>query len=84
MSDKINVEEIFSKCAIWDKLDIEDQLALKFASKLLVEVVVDKCAENAKAEDKGEFDREAGGIWVSNPVVDKQSILQVNQMVQYE
>ena len=89
MSDTINIQEILNKhCGKhrFDSMEIED---ISSAIKEIVEAVVDKCAEECKTVTTdsctGELYRNTvpSGYDVHESV-DKESILQVKQMINYE
>lgn len=56
------------------------------AIKEIVEAVVDKCAEEAETEDIGGIvlDHDGDSIWSSHEIVNKKSILNVKQQIEYE
>jgi len=99
MSDKINVEEILRKHIplLADSLKQANGTASKLqaAIKEIVEVVVDKCAENVNTtiyygndpdtkDDKYVFMYDNPNGPYEHICIDKQSILNVKQQVEYE
>lgn len=80
MSDKINVQNIFNKYGININLfDQNDLDKFAYATKEIVEAVVDKCAEEAEA-----IEGYNTGYSGSAASVDKDSILKVKNMIDYE
>lgn len=82
MSDKISVERMLDK----HELDLEHTTAsfrikVTAAIKEIVEAVVDKCAEKVKTKSIEKYDNHE--TYYENHI-DKQSILQVKQMINYE
>jgi hypothetical protein len=84
MSDKINIQEYFKKYSNLYQFEegapeyMLDKEDFANAVKEIVEAVVDKCLDHAKAKENP-ADFGTGEIWV-----DPQSILQVKQMIDYE
>lgn len=77
---KIHIEEILHNYTGLLSVKAPNQLheAYKAAIKEIVEVVIDQCAEEARAKENL-LDYGTGEIWV-----DKKSILQVKQQIDYD
>lgn len=99
--DKINIEDILSKHGVvWEtKIEGEEsQLSadlsdVKAAIKEIVELVIDKCAKEAKikdSKDRVRADLPTGSsfktteVLVPVMIIDKDSILNVKKMIDYE
>lgn len=78
---KINVEKILKQnnCFPFKAHSYNDILE---AIKEIIEAVVDKCAEEARTKTTSNFDGYESSDYFE--VVDKDSILQVKQMIDYE
>lgn len=90
MSDKINIQEMLLEHGGMRFVNLySNKLEFKEAIKKILEAVVDKCAENAETVTTdsctGELYRDSvpSGYDVHESV-DKDSILQVKQMINYE
>ena len=77
MSDKINIAEILDKHRTQKGGESEELMA---GIKEIVEAVIDRCVEEATVTHETVWSSQEG----SSYGVDKESILQVKQMIDYE
>jgi heterodisulfide reductase subunit C len=71
MNNKINIQEILGKTA------------MKAAIKEIVEAVVDKCAEEAELGEDRKLCNNCNMCHGECIIIDKESILQIKQIVDY-